>query len=284
MIKKYYQLTKPGIIYGNLLYATAGFLLASRHSVDLILLAITLLGTSLVIASGCVFNNYLDRSIDKKMVRTKKRALVIKTIPARTALIFATVLGVLGFLILIVGTNWLVVTIGIIGFIDYVVLYGYAKRHSVHSTLVGSISGASPIIAGYCAASGRFDGAAVIIFLMLAAWQMAHFYGIAMYRHDDYKAAGIPVLPVVKGMRAAKNQTLVYIVLFIALSSLLTVYGYTGWAYLLVMVPLGVVWLARGLLTYNNKDDRLWGRKIFLFSLIVTLVTVAMFAAGPHLP
>jgi protoheme IX farnesyltransferase len=284
MLQKYYQLTKPGIIYGNLISATAGFLLASTHSIDLWLLLATLAGTSLVIASGCVFNNYLDRHIDKKMARTKKRALVIQTIPVRNALIFASLLGLVGFAVLSLYTNWLVVVVGLVGFVDYVVLYGYSKRHSVHSTLVGTISGATPVVAGYCAASGRFDTAAVILFLILATWQMAHFYGIAMYRRDDYKAAGIPLLSVVKGMKTTKLQTTLYIVVFVAASSLLTVYGYTGYVYLVVMLGLGLVWLYRALSTYNHKDDKLWGKKTFLFSLIVLMVTSVMLSVGTRLP
>ncbi len=284
MLKKYYDLTKPGIIYGNVLNATAGFLLASRYHINLLLLATTLLGTSLVVASGCVFNNYLDRNIDKKMSRTKQRALVIKSISVRNALIFATVLGILGFTVLAVFTNWLVVLIGLIGFVDYVIVYAYAKRHSVHGTLVGSISGAVPILAGYCAASGQLDGAAVIAFLLLAAWQMPHFYGIAMYRYNDYKRAGLPVMPVARGMLATKLQTLIYIVIFMAIASLLTIYHYTGYCYLVVMLLVGLAWFVKGVRLFNIKDDKLWGRKMFLFSLIVVLVMAVMLSLGARLP
>jgi protoheme IX farnesyltransferase len=284
LLKAYYALTKPGIIYGNLLTAAAGFLLASRHHVDLWLLLATLAGTSLVIASGCVFNNYIDRDIDKKMARTKKRALVLKTIPAPGALLFAAIIGTAGFLILQVYTNALVVAIGLLGFIDYVILYGYAKRRSVYGTLVGSISGATPVLAGYCAARGHFDGGAAIVFLILATWQMPHFYAIAMYRYEDYKAAGIPVLPVVKGMQAAKTQILAYIIVFIIANSLLTICGYTGYIYLVVMVLLGLVWLGKGLRSFKDNNDSLWGRKMFLFSLIVILSTSAMLSVGARLP
>lgn len=284
MFKKYYNLTKPGIIYGNLLNATAGFLFASRHHVDLGLLVVTLVGTSLVVASGCVFNNYLDRQIDKKMTRTKQRALVIKSISVRNALVFATILGLVGFVTLAVFTNWLVVAIGLVGFIDYVIVYGYAKRHSVHGTLVGAISGAVPILAGYCAVTGRIDGAGVIVFLMLAAWQMPHFYGIAMHRYDDYNRAKLPVMPVARGMLPTKLQTLIYIVIFTALATLLTAYHYTGYIYLAVMVAAGLAWFVKGVRLFNNNDDKLWGRKMFLFSLIVILIMAVMLSVGTRLP
>src|SRR6266581_790040 len=96
-VKTYYRLTKPGIIYGNVLTATAGFLLASKGHVDFWRLVATIAGISLVIASACVFNNYIDRGIDKKMARTKKRALVRGIISPQTALIYAVALGLMGF-------------------------------------------------------------------------------------------------------------------------------------------------------------------------------------------
>ncbi|MDB5182669.1 MAG: cyoE [Candidatus Saccharibacteria bacterium] len=284
MFKKYYQLTKPGIIYGNILTATAGFLLASRHHIDVLLLLETLAGTSLIIGSGCVFNNYMDRGIDAKMARTKKRALVQETIPVANALLFGSIIGLIGFCILSVFTSTLVFYIGLIGFIDYVVLYGYFKRRSVHGTLVGSISGATPILAGYCAARGHFDSGAAIVFLIMAVWQMPHFYGIAMYRFKDYKAAGIPVLPVAKNMRAAKLQTLVYIIGFIVACALLTLYSYTGYIFLGVMVIVSLMWFIKGIRLYNIKEDSLWGRKMFLFSLIVVMTLSAMLSVGARLP
>ncbi|MDB5163756.1 MAG: Protoheme farnesyltransferase [Candidatus Saccharibacteria bacterium] len=283
LAKTYYALTKPGIIYGNLLTATAGFLLASAHGVQFGLLLATLAGTALVIAAGCVTNNFTDRELDKKMKRTSERALVLKTISATSALIYAGVLGIAGLTILALLTNWLVVLIGLIGFIDYVVFYALAKRTSEHGTLVGSISGATPILAGYVAASGRLDVGAWLVFLILAAWQMPHFYSIAMYRRDEYKAAGVPVLSVVKGMQVAKNQTLLYIVVFTVAASLLTVYGYTGYLYLTVVLALGVYWLAKGLKTYSTNPAK-WGRQMFLFSLVVLLVTCVMLSVGSRLP
>jgi protoheme IX farnesyltransferase len=286
LFRTYYQLTKPGIIYGNLLTAAAGFLLASavaRH-IDLWLLLATLAGTSLVIASACVCNNYIDRGIDRKMARTKKRALVAGLVPARNALIYGALLGVLGFLVRGLWVNSLVVAIGVIAFVDYVALYGLAKRRSIHSTLVGSISGAAPITAGYCAVTGRLDTGALLVFLMLVLWQMPHFYAIAMYRFDDYKAAGLPVLTVKRGMHSAKVQILLYVVAFIFACAALTVFGYTGYVYLAVMLIVGLVWLRLGLQGLKTADDKAWARKMFFFSLIVILVLSAMVSVGALLP
>lgn len=281
--KKYYYLTKPGIIQGNLMTCLAGFLLAaSLQSFDLGLLLATLSGTALVIAAGCVFNNYFDRDMDKKMARTKKRALVIHSIPNWHALVLGVTLLLAGFGFLSL-TNWLVMLIGAIGFIDYVFLYTFIKRHSVHSTLVGSVCGATSMVAGYCAVTGQFDTAALLLGLLMTAWQMPHTYAMAMRRHDDYKAADIPIMPVVKGMEVTKVYTLVWIVVFTVAVSLLTVFDYTGWTYLVVMLGISLYWFTKGLRFYKG-DDVVWGKKMFLTSLIVLLTTSVMLSVGALLP
>lgn len=272
MIKAYYHLTKPGIIRGNLLTASAGFFLASQGKVDLILLFAMLAGTSLIIASASIFNNYIDRDIDRLMERTNKRALVSGSIAGKSAIIFGSILGLAGAIILALLTNLLTLYIGLFGFLAYVVLYGYYKRHSVHGTLVGTISGAVPPVAGYTAVTGSLDSATLILFAILVFWQMPHFYGIAMYRFKDYAAAGIPVLPVQKGMETTKIQILLYIAGFTLATSMLTVFGYTGYGYLVVSLLLGLSWLVYGVRELKKGNDSLWGRKIFLYSLIVILL------------
>ncbi len=284
MFKTYYRLTKPGIIYGNLITATAGFLLASKLKINAGLLVATLIGIALVIASACVFNNYIDRGIDQKMARTKNRALVTGKISASTALLFGTILKLLGFLILLIGTNVLTALLGLVGFITYVAIYGFTKRRGPLGTIIGSIAGAMPPAAGYVAVTNHFDGGALILFLILVFWQMPHFYAIAMYRQDDYAAAGIPVLPVVKGSRTTKIQILIYIVAFILATFSLTALHYSGYIYMVVMLILGLIWLGKGIKGFNTIDDKQWGRQMFLFSLKVLMTFSIMVSFGQLLP
>lgn len=283
-LKTYYWLTKPGIIYGNLVAATAGFLLASKDQVDFGLLIAMLAGTSLVIGSACVFNNYIDRGIDVRMARTKKRALATKIIPGRSALIYAAVLGALGFVVLELYTNWRTVLIGAIAFLVYVILYAIGKRRTVHGTIVGSIAGSAPPVAGYVAVTNHFDSAALLLFLIMTFWQMPHFYAIAIYRFKDYKAAGLPVLPVKKGIRAAKIQTVLYIVVFLAAVVMLSVLGYTGYSYLVVVGAITLAWLRLALKGFSASDNETWARRVFLFSLLVTLVFSFMLSVDNWLP
>jgi protoheme IX farnesyltransferase len=284
LFRTYYQLTKPGIIYGNMLFAAAGFLLAAKGHVDILLLLATLVGVALVIASGCVCNNYMDRSIDKKMKRTQNRALVQGRVSGRAALIYAACLGAAGFGLLLAYTNLLTVGVGLLGFVDYVVLYGFWKRRSVYGTLVGSISGATPPLAGYTAVTGHLDAGAITLFLLLVCWQMPHFFAIALYRRQDYADAGIPVWPVKRGERSTQIQIVIYTALFVLACAMLTVLGYTGYIFLAVMLVFGLAWLGCGFQGFRAADVNRWARKMFGFSLIITLVLSAMLALGPILP
>lgn len=282
-IKRYYSLTKPGIMYGNVLTAAGGFLLAAAGHVAFGLFAATLGGTSLVIGAACVFNNFIDRDIDQKMSRTQKRALVRGTVSAGGALTYATALCVLGFGVLVLWTNAFVVMIGIIGFLDYVIVYDASKRRTTYGTLVGSISGAAPITAGYVAVTDQLNGGALILFLILVTWQMAHFFSIAIYRREEYAAASIPVLPLVRGNAAAKRQIIVYIVAFLCCVAALSIFGYAGWSFAIIMTLFGLAWLWRGV-RGRRTDDSAWARGMFGFSLIVITALSAALAMGNILP
>lgn len=284
VLKTYYRLTKPGIIYGNILNALAGFFLASKWHFEFGLLAATLGGMALVIAAGCVFNNYLDRVLDAKMVRTKQRALVSGAVSGRAAIIYASCLGIIGFLILASGTNALTVYLGILALFNYVVMYGVSKRQSVHGTVVGSVAGALPPVAAYTAVTNHIDGGAIILFFIYVFWQMPHFYAIGMYRFKDYKAAGLPILSVKKGMRTSKVYILGYTVAFIITSLLLTSFGYTGYVYMVVMACTGLYWLYKGLKGFETKNDDKWAGQMFGTSLVVVMVLAVMLSIGPLLP
>lgn len=157
------------------------------------------------------------------------------------------------------------------------------KRRSVWGTLIGAISGATPPLVGYCAANNRFDAGAIILFFILVLWQMPHFYAIAMYRFSDYLAAGIPVLPVKKGIRATKITMLLFIIAFILVAPLLTIFGYAGNIYFVIALILGLAWLAlciRGFAISGATLDAQWARKMFFLSLIVLIALFITIAVG----
>lgn len=278
-IKQYLELTKPGIIRGNAIMAIAGFLLASTiDSFNLELMLAMLIGLSLVIASGCTINNIIDKDIDKKMERTKKRALASNHISSKNALIYGILLGIIGCAVLWVFTNLLALVLAILGFIFYVFVYGLAKRKSVHGTIIGSISGAIPPIVGYTVVTDKFDTASLLLFIILVTWQMPHFYAIAMYRIKDYTAAEIPVLPAVKGIEKTKRQIMLYIFAFTIASLSLTAFEYTGAAYALIIGATGLIWFIAGMKNYYEKSTK-WAKKMYVFSLLGTMGFLAAILA-----
>ncbi len=284
-LNAYYQLTKPGVLYGNVLTAAAGFLLAAAGHIDWLLFFATILGITLVIAAACVINNLLDQDIDKLMERTKSRPSVTGLISDGNMAFYGIVLFVLGIFVLYLWTNWLVITIGVAGFVTYVWLYGaLSKRRSIHGTLVGSISGALPIAGGYTAVSGQVDPGLIIVFLILFFWQFPEFYSIAIYRRKEYAAADVPVMPVVVGVRSTITQIYVYTVLYVLSTLALVVYGYVGGVYLVVMLVAGAYWIRIANEGLTTAYPELWARRMFKVSMWTILLLCVMLAIGPLLP
>jgi len=282
---QYYKLTKPGVLFANALSSSAGFLFAAQGHIDFLLFVWLTIGMTLVIASACVLNNYLDQDIDRLMTRTKKRPLIQGTVSGRGAVIFAVILGVLGVVTLALTTSFMVTVIAIIGFVTYVVLYGmWSKRQSVHGTLVGGISGAIPILAGYAAAAGVIDIGAVLVFLVLFFWQMPEFYSIAIYRREEYKKAGVPVISVVKGVDRTKQEIFFYTVAFVLSALLISAFGYAGYVYMIVMTLLGAYWIKLGAVGLKTKDSEKWARKMFRFSLVILLAFCFLISVEALLP
>jgi protoheme IX farnesyltransferase len=279
LLREYLLLTKPGIVLGNLVSFAGGFLLAARGRIDGPLLLASGVGVALVMASGCVCNNLIDRDIDRQMARTRRRGLVTGAIAPLAAGLLAAVLGVGGFALLAAACGTLVVGVVLAGFLDYAVLYSlHWKRHSVHGTLVGSLAGATAPVAGYCAASGRFDIEAGVLLAIFCLWQMPHAYAIAISRLRDYSAAAIPVLPALRGVAQTRRQIVVYIVAFLAAGFALPALHYVGWAYCVALAVVGAGWLRLAWPGRRSLDERTWARGVFGFSLLVVLVLSLMMA------
>lgn len=278
MFKKYLLITKPGIIFGNLIAVIGGFFLASQGHFDFTKLIAVMLGTSFVVASGCVFNNYIDRDIDSMMERTKNRVMVKGLISPTVALVYATLLGVVGALILHFFTNDLALGFAIMGFVVYVGLYTmYFKRNSEYGTIIGSLSGAAPPVIGYCAASGQFDLGAAILLLIFCLWQMPHSYAIAIFRFSDYKAAEIPVLPVKRGINIAKRHIVGYIVAFAAAAVSLYICDYAGIGFLIVTGLISIYWLFIAIKDYSKANEVQWAKRLFMVSILaITVLSVMM--------
>ncbi len=270
LAKEYLSLTKPGILVGNGINALGGFFLSSS-SFDFFLLSYMLSGLLLVMASACICNNYIDQEMDSKMERTKARAFVRGTISPKKALVVASFLFIYGIFVLYAYTTFLAVFCAFLGFFTYVGVYSFSKYYVSFSTLLGSIAGAMPPLVGYFSVKGSVDIPSFLLFLLLVSWQMPHFLAIAIYRMEDYKRADIPTVPIKKGMASTKKEMLFYVVLFVATSFLLPFFLPMTLFYKVILCSLGGFWLFLSIQGFFEKEEALWARKMFFFSLVVVL-------------
>ncbi|MFD1735675.1 heme o synthase [Bacillus salitolerans] len=275
-------LIKVGIINSNLITAFTGLWLAFHFTGQSFLqnwdiALFTLLGTSFVIAGSCSLNNYIDRDIDHLMERTKLRPTVTGRFNAKRVLM-------IGILLTIIGTGFLLATtlmaavIGLVGVFTYVVLYTmWSKRQYTINTVIGSISGAVPPLIGWAAVDPNLHMVAWVLFMIMFIWQPPHFLALAMKRCEEYRAAGIPMLPVVHGFKMTKRQIMIWIACLLPLPF----YLYSlGTVFLILATLLNVGWLALGIKGYKSTDEIKWSTSMFVYSLnYLTILFVAMIVA-----
>lgn len=276
MFKEYVALTKPKLLRLNAFAAFGGYWVASQWQFDWWLLTHMLIGITLTMASACVINNYWDRELDKKMERTQERALPQGRVKPMYVLTYGIVLGVIGLTWLFVNISLLVGFLGLLGMFAYVVIYTmWLKRTSTWSTSIGGISGAMPPVVGYCAVQGEIDPGAWLLFILLFLWQPPHFWSLAIRRVEEYRAAGFPLLPVVKGVGRTKLQMIPYVLALIPVGILFEYYGYVGHLFLYTSIILSCIWLVHtllGLKSMSQEKLSSWARVNFFMSINYLLV------------
>lgn len=277
--KDFTALIKIGIVNSNLITTFTGLWLAliftGNHflqSLDTVIF--TLLGTSLIIAGSAALNNYIDRDIDPIMERTKERPTVTGTISVGKVLAIGFTFIALG-LILVFLTNVTAGIIGMIGVFSYVVLYSmWSKRLYVSNTIIGSISGAVPPLIGWAAVDPSLPMMAWLLFLLMFIWQPPHFYALAMRRVEEYRAANIPMLPVVKGFARTKRSIIMWVALLLPIPFFMTSLGIP---FVILATVLNVGWLVMGVAGYRMKDEIKWATLMFVYSLnYLTILFTAM--------
>lgn len=275
------MLAKPGIVYGNAIHFIAGFLLGSRGGVDILAGVYGLIGTALLIASACVINNYFDRDIDARMKRTSKRASVTGVIPVQYGSIYASILGLLGVGILIISQQGLVLLLGLVAHVLYTTVYTYSKRVTPYSTAIGSVPGAIPALAGYVVMTQQLSFHAWLVFLLIVAWQMPHFYAISLYRKKEYQAAKLPVVGVLLPVAVVIRKMIVWTILYCFIILLLMLYGVYGYITGGILLVGAIYWLQLIGSGREQKTHEKWAKDVFNHSLVLSLLFLA--TASLHL-
>lgn len=267
-------LTKPGIIFGNIINAIAGFFLASKiysDSINFVDLAIIIASTTLIIASGCVFNNIYDRDIDKLMDRTKNRPLVLGIISIKISFFYAFILAIFGFTTLYYFGNIFSFVAAIIGFVFYNIIYTiFLKRNSIYDIHIGSISGSMPPLISYLFISNQIDFESIMLFIILSFWQIPHSLAITIYRQKDFAKADIITSPTKKGIDKTKKDIIFYIILFFIAAIVLFKSQFVGLFYLLGITIVSIYWIYY-YFDYKANLEK-WAKKILLSSILVIFV------------
>ncbi len=270
-VQSFYHLAKPGIVYGNAMHILALALFAAAASgFKLLPIVGTLVGVSLIIASACVVNCIMDRFADAKMDRTKNRPLPRGEVSVRAAVLYSALLAAAGVGVIVLTANLVVLAAALACHITYTALYGFVKRRSWVSTMVGTIPGTLPAVAGYAAIDPTMPLAAWLLALLILVWQLPHFYALALYRRDDYAKSGFPMISVVKSRETVTKHIIVTAVLYGIVAASLLLYAPIHIVPGVILFGSAAAWVVY-VLTAKQRGSDAWARKVFGTSLYMPM-------------
>jgi heme o synthase len=271
VLRQYHALTKPRVIQLIVFCALIGMVLAipGVPSLDAwIRITWACLGIWLVAGAAAAFNCLVEKTLDAKMRRTAWRPTARGELSDAQALGFSAVLCALGSFILYVFVNPLTMWLTFATFIGYAVVYTLVlKPMTPQNIVIGGASGAMPPLLGWAAITGEVSSQALILFLIIFLWTPPHFWSLALYRVEDYRKSGLPMLPVTHGNRFTRLQILLYTVLLMAACLMPFAIGMSSWLYLAVALVLSVGFIGYAIALMRHYSDEL-SRQTFRFSLI----------------
>ena len=268
---QFYALTKPRVVQLIVFCALIGMLLAlpgppTLPQVRLVLVACA--GIWLVAAAAAAFNCLVEKGIDAKMLRTAWRPTARGILSDRQTLIFSALLCAVGSAVLYLWVNPLTMWLTFATFVGYAVIYTLVlKPLTPQNIVIGGASGAMPPVLGWAAMTGDVGPQALILFLIIFLWTPPHFWALALYRVEDYRKSGLPMLPVTHGNEFTRLQVLLYTLILFAACLLPFIYGMSGWIYLAFAFVLSLGFCGYAFALWRNYSDAL-ARKTFRFSLI----------------
>jgi protoheme IX farnesyltransferase len=271
----YVALTKPRIIELLLVTTLPTMVLAERGWPPLGLVLVTLVGGTLSAGGANAINMYVDRDIDALMERTRQRPLVTGVIAPRNALVFALVLEVVAFAVLLLGANALAAALALGAAAFYVLVYSlWLKRTSRHNIVIGGAAGAVPVLVGWAAVTGSLGWTPIILFTAMFLWTPPHFWSLAIRYADEYRAAAVPMLPAVAPIAEAARQIIGYTAALVVTTLVLVPVADLGWIYTVVAVALGLGFIGATVALARHPTPNTGARAMKVFTYSITYVTL----------
>jgi len=285
-IRDYISLLKPRVMSLVVFTGLAGLLLAPGH-IHPFIAGIAIFCIALGSGASGAINMWYERESDGLMKRTQNRPLPAGRIDADSAIEFAVILAGVSVFIMAVAVNYLAALLLLSAICFYVFIYTvWLKTRTPQNIVIGGAAGAFPPLIGWAAVTGDLSMMPLLLFLIIFLWTPPHFWALALYRSDDYKNAGIPMLPVVRGVKETKKQIIIYSVLLVFSSILPFLYHFSGKIYALGAVLLGAKFLQHSLLVYKDNKEETAGKtsiamfkfSIYYLFLLFTLLLVDKYA------
>ena len=276
-ISEFFKLTKPGVLYLLMITAGASMILATNFNLDIIKALTGFLGIAFIAGSSAAINQILDFKYDSVMQRTVKRPIVTGKISVTSATVFASFLFITGSALILYFNNFLTWALTFGTWIFYAFFYTKVLKFSGSQNIViGGLAGAMPPLLGWTAVVGSIDPLPLLLVLLIFIWTPPHFWALAINKKDEYAKAGIPMMPVVKGIEYTKIQIVLYSILLMAVSLLLFATGYFGYVYLIGAAILGGIFIQKSwkLKQSSGADNSM---SLFLYSIVyLTLIFLLM--------
>jgi protoheme IX farnesyltransferase len=277
LLKSYYLLCKPNVVYMMLICALVGMLLAEESVSSISRIVIALIGIAFCSGSAASINQVIDRKADASMTRTDQRPIPQGELSAVHASTFALVIGLIGALILYFFINTLTMILTLASLIGYAFIYTvYLKRATPQNIVIGGLAGAAPPLLGWASISNTVDPYALLLVLIIFVWTPPHFWALAIYRKDEYAKESIPMLPVTHGVAFTKLQIVLYTIILFIVSVLPYIVLMSGWIYLFSAITLNSMFMYYSIKLYYS-DDNAFAMKTFNFSIYyIFLIFVAL--------
>ena len=276
-ISEFFKLTKPGVLYLLMITAGASMILATNFNLDIIKALTGFLGIAFIAGSSAAINQILDFRYDSVMERTVKRPIVTGKISVTSATVFASFLFIAGSALILYFNNFLTWALTFGTWIFYAFFYTKVLKFSGSQNIViGGLAGAMPPLLGWTAVVGSIDPLPLLLVLLIFIWTPPHFWALAINKKDEYAKAGIPMMPVVKGIEYTKIQIVLYSILLMVVSLLLFATGYFGYLYLIGAAILGGIFIQKSwkLKQSTGADNSM---SLFLYSIVyLTLIFLLM--------